>query len=44
MDPITAKLMSAAGAASDPIYVDDVFLAMLTRATDRRKTLLMALI
>ena len=25
MDPITAKLMSAAGAASDPIYVDDVF-------------------
>ena len=26
MDPITAKLMSAAGgAAADPIYVDDVF-------------------
>ena len=25
MDPITAKLMSAAGVASDPIYVDDVF-------------------
>ena len=27
MDPVTAKLMSAAGAASDPIYVDDVFAA-----------------
>lgn len=25
MDPVTAKLMSAAGAADDPIYVDDVF-------------------
>ena len=25
MDPIAAKLMSAAGAAADPVYVDDVF-------------------
>ena len=25
MDPITAKLMSAGGAAADPVYVDDVF-------------------
>ena len=25
MDPVTAKLMSAAGAAADPVYVDDVF-------------------
>ena len=29
MDPITAKLMSAAGAAADPIYVDDVFSTFL---------------
>ena len=25
MDPVTAKLMSAAGAVADPVYVDDVF-------------------
>ena len=25
MDPVTAKLMSAAGAAAEPVYVDDVF-------------------
>ena len=29
MDPVTAKLMSAAGAADDPIYVDDVFSTFL---------------
>ena len=29
MDPVTAKLMSAAGAAEDPIYVDDVFSTFL---------------
>ena len=29
MDPITAKLMSAAGAAAEPVYVDDVFSTFL---------------
>jgi len=29
MDPVTAKLMSAAGAAADPVYVDDVFSTFL---------------
>ena len=29
MDPITAKLMSAAGAAADKVYVDDVFSTFL---------------
>jgi hypothetical protein len=29
MDPITAKLMSAAGAAADPVYVDELFSTFL---------------
>lgn len=34
MDPITAKLMSAAGAAADPVYVDDVFSTFLYVGTN----------
>ena len=39
MDPITAKLMSAAGAASDPIYVDDVFAASPYQGTGSTLTI-----
>jgi len=33
MDPVTAKLMSAAGAAADKVYVDDVFSTFLYNGT-----------
>ena len=39
MDPITAKLMSAAGAAADPIYVDDVFSTFLYDGTSSAQTI-----
>jgi hypothetical protein len=39
MDPITAKLMSAAGAAADPVYVDDVFSTFLYDGTGSAQTI-----
>ena len=40
MDPITAKLMSAAGAAlGDPIYVDDVFSTFTYRGNGTARTI-----
>ena len=40
MDPITAKLMSAAGgAAEDPIYVDDVFSCDLWKGNTTTQTI-----
>ena len=39
MDPITAKLMSAAGAAADPVYVDDVFSTFLYDGTSSALTI-----
>jgi len=39
MDPVTAKLMSAAGAAADPVYVDDVFSTFLYDGTGSAQTI-----
>ena len=39
MDPITAKLMSAAGAGADPVYVDDVFSTFLYDGTGSALTI-----
>jgi len=39
MDPVTAKLMSAAGAAADPVYVDDVFSTFLYDGTGADQTI-----
>ena len=39
MDPVTAKLMSAAGAAADPVYVDDVFSTFLYDGTGAAQTI-----
>jgi len=39
MDPITAKLMSAAGAAADPVYVDDVFSTFLYEGNGTSQTI-----
>ena len=39
MDPVTAKLMSAAGAAADPVYVDDVFSTFLYEGTGADQTI-----
>lgn len=39
MDPITAKLMSAAGAAADSVYVDDVFSTFLYDGTGSAQTI-----
>ncbi len=39
MDPITAKLMSAAGAAADPVYVDDVFSTFLYTGTGSARSI-----
>jgi|TARA_R100000482_G_scaffold53443_3_gene19152 hypothetical protein len=39
MDPITAKLMSAAGVAGDPVYVDDVFSTFLYDGDDGNETI-----
>ncbi len=39
MDPITAKLMSAAGAAADKVYVDDVFSTFLYDGTGSAQTI-----
>ena len=39
MDPVTAKLMSAAGAAADPVYVDDVFSTFLYDGTGSALTI-----
>lgn len=39
MDPVTAKLMSAAGAAADPVYVDDVFSTFLYEGNGTSQTI-----
>jgi len=39
MDPITAKLMSAAGAAADKVYVDDVFSTYLHAGENSSSTI-----
>jgi len=39
MDPVTAKLMSAAGAAADRIYVDDVFSTYLHAGVNSSSTI-----
>jgi len=39
MDPITAKLMSAAGAAAEPVYVDDVFSTFVYDGNDTARSI-----